>query len=121
VPTLAREMTIETRRTPTSGGDAPPFWASKRAREWHKRAASSSDIRFAAVVSVVHPTGDRHPHAGHCESAFWKKAAIAPAAPATTMIADNSSAMSSARPAGVIGFFNWEETVSSWTVVKKNA
>jgi hypothetical protein len=57
----------------------------------------------------------------YCESAFWKKAATAPAAPATTMTAQSSSAMSSARPAGVIGFFIWEETVSSCTVVKKKA
>ncbi len=57
----------------------------------------------------------------YCESAFWKKAATAPAAPATTMTAHSSSAMSSARPAGVIGFFICEETVSSCTVVKKKA
>jgi hypothetical protein len=51
-------------------------------------------------------TSPSSPSEDYCESAFWKKAATAPAAPATTMTAHSSSATSSARPAGVIGFFN---------------
>src|SRR6266540_6282973 len=50
-----------------------------------------------------------------------KKAAIAPAEPATTITAQTSSTMSTILPHGVSGFLICEETVRSCTVVKKRA
>ncbi len=51
----------------------------------------------------------------------WKKLAIAPAEPATTITAHSSSSTSTIRPPAVSGFLICDETVSSCTVVKKSA
>ena len=90
-------------------------WASYTLRAWPQLFDDASSATASRFSQRAQRGSD------YCESAFWKKAATAPAAPATTMTAHSSSAMSSARPAGVIGFFIWEETVSSCTVVKKKA
>ena len=50
-----------------------------------------------------------------------KKAAIAPAEPATTTTAQSSNAMSTTRPQVVSGFLICDDTVKSCTVEKKNA